>query len=49
VERQIRSSNIIHDSFQTSSKNSHVNGELSDSKKNVDEELRVPLVVPLKA
>ncbi len=38
------SSNIVHGSFQISSRNSHVDGESNDSKKNVDEELRVLLV-----
>jgi len=34
---RLRSSNIIHGSFQTSSINSHVDGESSESKKNEGE------------
>jgi hypothetical protein len=41
---RLRSSNIVHDSSQTSFKNSHVNGESSDSEKNVGEESRIPSV-----
>ncbi len=40
---KLRSSNIIHGSFQTSSKNSHVNVESSDTNKSVVEESKVPL------
>jgi hypothetical protein len=39
-----RSLNIVHGSFQTSFKNSHVVGESNDSKKSLDEDSRVPLV-----
>jgi hypothetical protein len=38
-----------HGSSQTSSRNSHVNGESSDSKNNVGEESRVPSVITLGA
>jgi hypothetical protein len=38
---RLRSSNIVHGSSQTSSKNSHVNGESSDSDKRVGEESRI--------
>ncbi len=41
---KLRSSNIVNGSSQTSSKNPHVDDESSDSKKNVGEELRIPLV-----
>jgi hypothetical protein len=41
--------NIIHGSSQTSSKKFHVDGELSDSEKNVDEESKVPSIVTPKA
>ncbi len=34
---RLRSSNIVHGSFQTSSKNSHVDDESSDLKKSVGE------------
>jgi len=40
----LRSSNIVHGSFQTSSRNPHVNDESSDSKKSVGEESRIPSV-----
>jgi hypothetical protein len=39
-----RSSNIVHGSSQTSSKNPHVDDESSDSKKSVGEESRIPSV-----
>ncbi len=45
----LRFLNIIHGSFQTSSKKFHVDGESSDSEKNVDEKSRVPLNVIPKA
>jgi hypothetical protein len=45
----LRSSNIIHGNFQTSSKNSYVDGESSDSEKSVGEELKVPSVITLEA
>jgi hypothetical protein len=35
---RLRSSNIVHGSSQTSSRNSHVDGELSDSEKSEGEE-----------
>jgi hypothetical protein len=38
---RLRSSNIVHGSFQTSSKNSHVDGESSDSEKSEGEESRI--------
>jgi hypothetical protein len=41
---RLRSSNIVHGSSQTSSRNPHVDDELNDSEKNVGEELRIPLV-----
>jgi hypothetical protein len=46
---KLRSSNIVHGSFQTSFRNFHVDGESSDSKKNVGEESRVPSVIILGA
>jgi hypothetical protein len=42
---RLRSSNIVNGSSQTSSKKFHVDGELSDSKKNVGEESRVPSII----
>jgi hypothetical protein len=42
MERRLRSSNIIHGNFQTSSKNYHVNGESSDSEKSVGEKSMIP-------
>ncbi len=45
----LRSSNIVHGSFQTSSKNLHVDDESSDSEKSVGEESRIPLVTTLEA
>jgi len=41
---KLRFANIVHGSFQTSSRNLNVNDELSDSDKSVDEESRIPLV-----
>jgi hypothetical protein len=38
---KLRSSNIIHGSFQTSYINPHVDDESSDSEKSVDEESRI--------
>jgi hypothetical protein len=38
---RLRSSNIVHGSSQTSSRNSHVNGKSSDSDKRVGEESRI--------
>ncbi len=35
---RLRYSNIVHGSFQTSSRNPHVDDESSDSEKSVDEE-----------
>jgi hypothetical protein len=49
MEKKIKIFKLVHGSFQTSSKNSHVDGESSDSKKNVDEQSRVPLVITPKA
>ncbi len=46
---RLRSSNIVNGSSQTSSKNPHVDDESSDSKKNVGEESRIPLVTTPKA
>jgi len=40
----LRSSNIVHYSFQTSFRNFHVVGESNDSKKNVGEQLRIPSI-----
>jgi len=45
----LRSSNIIDGSSQTSSRNPHVDDELSDSKKSVGEESRIPLVTTPEA
>ncbi len=41
---RLRSSNIVHGSSQTSSRNYHVDIESNDLKKNVDEESRIPSV-----
>ncbi len=41
---RLRSSNIVHGSFQTPSRNSHVDGESSDLEKSVGEESRIPSV-----
>ncbi len=48
-KERLRFSNIVHGSSQTSSRNSHVDGESSDSKKNVGEESRIPLVTTPEA
>ncbi len=40
----LRSSNIVHGSSQTSSRNSHVDGESSESEKSEGEESRITLV-----
>ncbi len=40
-KKRLRFSNIVHGNSQTSSKKSHVNGELSDSETNVGEESKV--------
>ncbi len=40
-KRKSRLSNIVHGSSQTSSKNPHVDDELSDSEKSVGEEYRI--------
>ncbi len=39
---RLRSSNIMHSSSQTSSRNPHVDDESNDSKKSVGEESRIP-------
>jgi len=44
-KRILKSSNIIHGSFLTSFINSHVDGELNDSNKSVDEESKTPSVI----
>jgi hypothetical protein len=36
-KRKLRSSNIVHGNYQTSSRNFHVNGELNDLEKSMDE------------
>jgi hypothetical protein len=46
---RLRFSNIVHDSSQTSFKNSHVDGESSDSEKSEGEESRITLVTTLGA
>ncbi len=46
---RLRSSNIVHGSFQTSSRNSRVDDESSDSKKSVGEESRIPSVTTPRA
>ncbi len=38
----LRSSNIVHGSSQTSSRNSHVDDESCDSEKSVGEKLKIP-------
>jgi hypothetical protein len=39
---RLKSSNILHGSSQTSSRNFHVDGESNDSEKSVGEESKVP-------
>jgi hypothetical protein len=46
---RLKSSNIVHGSFQTEFINFHVDGESSDSKKSVGEESRIPLVTTPEA
>jgi hypothetical protein len=46
---RLRSSNIVDGSFQTSSINSHVDGESNDSEKSVGEESIIPLITTLGA
>jgi len=46
---RLRSSNIVHGSFQTSFRNFHVDGESSDLKKSEGEELRIILVTTPEA
>jgi len=46
---RLRSSNIVHGSSQTSSKNLHVDDELNDLEKSVGEESRIPSVTTLGA
>jgi len=48
-KRRLRSSNIIHGSSQTSSKNSHVDGESSELEKNEGEESRITSVTTPRA
>ncbi len=48
-KRKLRSSNIVHGSFQTSSINFHVDDESSDSEKCVGEESKIPLVTTPEA
>ncbi len=45
---KLKSSNIVHGSSQTSSKTFHVDGELNDSKKNVNEESRTSSITTPK-
>jgi hypothetical protein len=42
---RLRSSNIVDGSFQTSTRNYHVDDESSDSKKSVGGESKIPLVI----
>ncbi len=44
---RLRSSNIVHGSSQTSSRNLHLDDESCDSEKNVGEESRIPLIITL--
>ncbi len=46
---RLRSSNIVHGSFQTSSRNPHVNDESNDSEKSVGEESRIPSIITFGA
>jgi hypothetical protein len=46
---RLKSSNIVDDSSQTSSRNPHVDDESSDSEKSVGEESRIPSVTTLGA
>jgi len=48
-KEKLRFSNIVHGSTQTSSRNFHVDGESSDSKKSVGEESKIPLVITPEA
>jgi hypothetical protein len=41
-KESLRSSNIVHGSFQTSYRNSHVDGESYDLEESVDEESKNP-------
>jgi hypothetical protein len=45
----LKSSNIVHGSFQTSSRNFHVDGESSDIEKSVGEESKVLLIITPRA
>jgi hypothetical protein len=42
---RLRSSNIVHGSSQTSSRNPHVDDESSDSEKSVGEGSRIPSII----
>jgi len=46
---RLRSSNIVHGSSQTSSRNSHVDGESNDLKKSEGEESRITSVITPRA
>ncbi len=46
---RLKFSNIVHRSFQTSSRNPHVDDESNDSEKSVGEESRILLVITLRA
>jgi hypothetical protein len=46
---KLRFSNIVHGSFQTSSKNPHVDDELSDLEKSVGEESKISSIITLGA
>ncbi len=46
---RLRSSNIVHDSSQTSSRNPRVDDESSDSEKSVGEESRIPSIITPRA
>jgi hypothetical protein len=48
-KRRLKSSNIIHDSFQISFKKFHVDGESNDSEKNVGEESTILSITILGA
>jgi len=46
---RLRSSNIVHGSFQTSSKNSPIDGESNDSEKSEGEESKITLITTPRA
>jgi hypothetical protein len=47
-KRKLKSSNIVHNSSQTSSKNPHVDDESNDSEESAGEESRISSIITLK-